>query len=65
MGPKFAYFNEYSLTLVNLNDLQAHPLNLYIIVASLTVSGRCNKKQIHNTDLLSPTDQSAYWIVDF
>lgn len=64
-GSKFADFNEHSLPFVSLNDLQVHPLNLYVIVAPFTVSGRCNKKQIYNTDLLTPTDRSTYWIIDF
>lgn len=61
MGPKFA-FNEYYLTFVNLSDLQVHALNLYFIVAPFTVSGRCNKKQIHNTDVIS---HGKVYILDY
>ena len=37
-------------SVLNLSDLQVHLLHLYVIAVPFTVSGRFNKKQIHNTD---------------
>lgn len=43
---------------------QVCPLNLYATAAPLIVSGRCNKKQIHNIDLWPSRDLCLlYYIV--